>query len=53
MPIAHRSSFVSSYSIIAIKIHANEKKSRFNVDFLPKMNIIDYERKGLNYVDTI
>ena len=53
MPIAHRSSFVSSYSIIATKIHANEKKSRFNVDFLPKMNIIDYERKGLNYVDTI
>lgn len=33
--------------------HLNEKKSNLNVDFLFKMDIIDYERKGLNYVDTI
>ena len=53
MPIAHRSSFVGSYSIIVTKMHSNEKKSHFDVEFLLKMNIIDYERKGLNYVDTI
>jgi len=35
------------------KQHLNEKKSNLSVDFLLKMNIIDYERKGLNYVDTI
>lgn len=33
--------------------HSNEKKSNLSVDFLLKMDIIDYERKGLNYVDTI
>lgn len=33
--------------------HSNEKNSNLSVDFLPKMDIIDYERKGLNYVDTI
>lgn len=33
--------------------HLNEKKSNLGVDFLFKMDIIDYERKGLNYVDTI
>lgn len=33
--------------------HLNEKNSNLSVDFLLKMDIIDYERKGLNYVDTI
>lgn len=33
--------------------HLNEKNSNLIVDFLLKMDIIDYERKGLNYVDTI
>ncbi len=33
--------------------HLNEKISNLDVDFITKMDIIDYERKGLNYVDTI
>lgn len=33
--------------------HLNEKNSNLSVDSLLKMDIIDYERKGLNYVDTI
>ena len=33
--------------------HLNEKISNLYVDFITKMDIIDYERKGLNYVDTI
>jgi len=33
--------------------HLNEKNSNLSVDFLSKKGIIDYERKGLNYVDTI
>lgn len=39
--------------ISAFKIHLNEKKSQLSVDFLEKLDIIDYKRKGESYVDTI